>query len=92
MPWFHFTDDFRWKIRPGAYTQYRAGMETSITTACAEAAKALGLGYVMDKPEGVRLEKSGRVIEPETTQVFIHEEEQAEEEIADGEGSQPYPA
>jgi hypothetical protein len=92
MPFFKFTEDFRFKLRPGAYRQYRAGREINVTTACAEAAIADGAGYVVSKPQGVRISKRGKPIEPEVTQAFIREEAPAEEEARNGddEGSQPY--
>ncbi len=83
MPWFHFTGDFLFEIRPNLRKKYHAGRETNVTTACATAAKAAGKGHEITKPEGMRISKAG---EPFVTSTFIHEEA-PQEEPAHGEGS-----
>lgn len=84
MPWFHFEHDFLHRVTGSQFREYKAGTDAQITTACADAAIAAGRGYIAGKPHGVKISKSGEPV----TSVFVTEEQ----ELDDGEGSQPYSA
>lgn len=50
MPVVRFTADFDHKPIPSVTVSYKAGMQTLVTTACAERAVRLGKGEIVKKP------------------------------------------